>query len=372
MIEEVEFNQELIVSKEKNGWCIVRLNRPNVLHALNLALIQQLMLVLKTIEIDETVKAIWLDSTTPKAFCAGEDIREIRQFLLQDSALKISQFFKEEYQLNLLLHQYKKPIVIWGEGYVMGGGLGLFITAPFRLVTQYSRLSMPEINIGLYPAVGATRFLAERGSVGLFAGLTGAMLTSSGAYAMGLANYVCETNKDIILNNVLSINFEKLNAYQVARLISEHLNTFHRPLPAGALQMSLDSVYEVCQGQSFEADYAAILNLKDVRSDWLRQASKNLQKGSPTSAALTWLLWKWAQTPRSWEQVFELETQLSIWQVKQPDFLEGVRAHLIDKDLLPVWKKPHTYSLVGILCDNPPITTLDSWNQLLKHYHVIN
>ncbi|MNY63468.1 3-hydroxyisobutyryl-CoA hydrolase [compost metagenome] len=103
----------------------------------------------------------------------------------------------------------------------------------------------------------------------------------------------------------------------------------------------------------------------------MRQASENLQKGSPTTAALTWLLWQWGKQVHSWNEVFELETQISDWKIRHPDFVEGVRARLVDKDLSPEWKKGADFSLKAILSDCPPVTKNESWNNLLKHYAVI-
>ena len=366
----LESNQDLIVEEAHNGWRIIRLNRPNALHALNSTLVNTLIQVFKEFECDETVKAIWLDSTTPKAFCVGGDVRKLRELVLEGKQEEANEFFKREYALDLLLHQYSKPIVVWGEGYVMGGGLGLFMAAPFRLVTQYSRLAMPEIHIGLYPDVGGTRFLADRGTIGLFTGLTGSIMTSAGAYAIGWATHVCEVERQTVLDKVLNVNWEHYPARSF-RAIDDALNTIHRPLPAGPLQNSLEILSEVCQGNDFEKDYYGILSLIDARSDWLRQASESLKKGSPMTAAVTWLLWQWGKTTRTWQEVFELETQISVWKLKQADFIEGVRARLVDKDLLPVWKSPAKLTLTTILGDTPPITHIESWNNILKQYHVI-
>ncbi len=103
----------------------------------------------------------------------------------------------------------------------------------------------------------------------------------------------------------------------------------------------------------------------------MRQASENLQKGSPATAALSWLLWQWGKQVHSWNEIFELETQISDWKIRHPDFVEGVRARLVDKDLSPEWQKGSDLSLKGILSQNPPVTTIESWNELLKHYGVI-
>ena len=364
------YHSDLIVEEAKNGWRIVRLNRPKSLHALDESIVTALLKVFQDFHHDDAVKAIWLDSTTPKAFCAGGDVRKLRQLVINDEVDTANKFFEQEYALDLLLHNYAKPVLVWGEGYVMGGGLGLFMAAPFRLVTPYSRLAMPEINIGLYPDVGATRFLADRGAIGLFTGLTGTIMTAAGAYGIGWATHICDAQRDNVLEKLINIDWGHYPAGDF-RAIDDTLNSMHRPVGPGPLQNSLDVIQSVCRGVSFEHDYESIIGLSDARSDWLRQASENLQKGSPTTAALTWLLWQWGKQVHSWNEVFELETQISDWKIRHPDFVEGVRARLVDKDLSPEWKKGADFSLKAILSDCPPVTKNESWNNLLKHYAVI-
>ncbi|MEG2919906.1 MAG: enoyl-CoA hydratase/isomerase family protein [Acinetobacter sp.] len=364
------YHSDLIVEEAKNGWRIVRLNRPKSLHALDESIATALLQVFQDFQHDDAVKAIWLDSTTPKAFCAGGDVRKLRQLVINDEVDTANKFFEQEYALDLLLHNYAKPVLVWGEGYVMGGGLGLFMAAPFRLVTPYSRLAMPEINIGLYPDVGATRFLADRGAIGLFTGLTGSIMTAAGAYGIGWATHICDAQRDNVLEKLINIDWGHYPAGDF-RAIDDTLNSMHRPVGPGPLQNSLDVIQSVCRGVSFEHDYQSIIGLNDARSDWLRQASENLQKGSPTTAALTWLLWQWGKQVHSWNEVFELETQISDWKIRHPDFVEGVRARLVDKDLSPEWKKGVDFSLKAILSDCPPVTKNESWNNLLKHYAVI-
>ena len=365
------YHPDLIVEEATNGWRIVRLNRPKSLHALDESIATALLEVFQDFHTDDNVKAIWLDSTTPKAFCAGGDVRKLRQLVINDEVETANKFFEQEYALDLLLHNYAKPVLVWGEGYVMGGGLGLFMAAPFRLVTPYSRLAMPEINIGLYPDVGGTRFLADRGAIGLFTGLTGSIMTAAGAYGIGWATHICDAQRDSVLNKVVNIDWSHYPAGDF-RAIDDTLNSMHRPVGPGPLQNSLDVIQSVCRGVNFEHDYESIIGLSDARSDWLRQASENLQKGSPTTAALTWLLWQWGKKIHSWNEVFELEHQISDWKIRHPDFVEGVRARLVDKDLSPDWYKGTDLSLKGILGEHPPVTTIESWNILLKHYGVIS
>ncbi|HBO71362.1 MAG TPA: enoyl-CoA hydratase, partial [Acinetobacter sp.] len=102
------------------------------------------------------------------------------------------------------------------------------------------------------------------------------------------------------------------------------------------------------------------------------QASENLQKGSPSTAAITWLLWQWGKQGHAWDEVFALEAQISDWKIRHPDFVEGVRARLVDKDLSPEWKAAEKITLKDILSDHPPVTNIDSWNALLRQYGVVS
>lgn len=360
---------DLIVERIGNGWTLVRLNRPKSLHALDEALAKALFDVLETLKADDQTTAIWLDSTTPKAFCAGGDVRKLRQLIINDEVAAAHGFFKEEYALDLALHEYPKPVVVWGEGYVMGGGMGLFMAAPFRLVTPYSRLAMPEINIGLYPDVGATRFLAERGAIGLFLGLTGSIMSASGAYTIGWATHISGDTREEVLVRLTQIDWDAYPAGSF-RAIDDTLDALHRPLSAGPLQDSLDVIHSVCRGQNFMQDYQAITSLMEARSDWLRQAGENLAKGSPSTAALTWLLWQWGKTAPAWSRVFELEKTLAEWKTLHPDFNEGVRARLVDKDLSPSWQAKSFNSLKEALGTIPAADDKD-WMEILHKFDVI-
>lgn len=361
---------DLVVERAQNGWTLVRLNRPKSLHALDESLATALADVFTQLATDEQTRAIWLDSTTPKAFCAGGDVRKLRQMVIDGDAPQADGFFAEEYKLDLLLHEYAKPIVVWGEGYIMGGGMGLFMAAPFRLVTPESRLAMPEINIGLYPDVGGTRFLAARGAIGLFLGLTGAIMGASGAYTIGWATHISGAPRDQVLSRLINIPWADYSAGDF-RAIDDTLDELHRPLSSGPLQDSLDVIHSVCRGEDFMRDYQAILTLSDARSDWLRQAGDNLQQGCPSTAALTWLLWQWAtQHQPSWQEVFALEQALASWKIRHPDFVEGVRARLVDKDLTPHWQA-QTFDDLKTALGEVPMADSASWQAILKQYAVI-
>lgn len=368
-MNDPQFHADLQVERLGNGWTRVQLNRPKSLHALDESICRALRQVFEHLAADDDTMAIWMDSSTSKAFCAGGDVRRLREQVLSDQARQADEFFAQEYALDLQLHQYAKPIVVWGEGYVMGGGMGLFMAAPFRLVTPESRLAMPEIHVGLYPDVGGTRFLSERGALGLFLGLTGSIMGASGAYTIGWATHIAGVSKAEVLRHLTSIDWSAYRAGSF-RAIDDTLDALHRPLSSGPLQDSLDVIHSVCRGEDFMADYRAILALRDARSDWLRQAGENLRQGSPSTAALTWLLWQWGRDNPNWAEVFALEQQVASWKIRQPDFAEGVRARLVDKDLQPAW---HVKEVTGLRQALPSVPRADNprWMSLLQQHQVV-
>ncbi len=364
---------ELITERAGNGWTILRLNRPKALHALDESLSRAIFEVLTQLASDDETYAIWFDSSTPKSFCAGGDVRQLRQMALDGNVAAADMFFKEEYAADLMLHQFSKPIVVWGEGYVMGGGMGLMMSAPFRLVTPHSKLSMPEINIGLFPDVGGSRFLAERGLVGLFLGMTGAMVDAGDAHALNWATHISHLNKEDVLAKLVQLDWSQQGSTTGHyHLVADALVKIHRPVIGEALSHSLDQILQVCRGIDFLEDYQAITALSEPSSNqWLKQAADNLKNGSPSTAALTWLLWHWASiADRPWPQVFHLERQLAEWKIRHPDFNEGVRARLVDKDNTPVWQVQHVESLLQALGGVPEADD-ESWLEVLKKFGVV-
>ncbi|MDW1632089.1 enoyl-CoA hydratase/isomerase family protein, partial [Vibrio sp. Y176] len=144
---------------------------------------------------DPHVVCVVLSGAGEKAFCAGGDVRAMYHVMHNESKEATVEFctkyFALEYECDYLIHTYNKPIIGWGEGIVMGGGMGLFMGTSHKVVTPISRLAMPEINIGLYPDVGGTWFLSQIDpEVGLFLGLTGALVNSSDAVTTGLADWL--------------------------------------------------------------------------------------------------------------------------------------------------------------------------------------
>lgn len=349
-----------------NGWADVQLNRPKALQALNLEMVTQLYDVLYELQTNDAVKAVWVHSSTQKAFCAGGDVRSIRQSVLNAAPEKGDAFFKQEYDLDLLLHTYAKPVVVWGAGYVMGGGMGILMACPFRIITPKSQLAMPEIQIGLFPDVGGSRFLAERGRVGLFLGMTGSMLSAEGSYLIRWATHIANDTKEAVFERLQCIDWASHPSHYV--LIDDALHAVHYPLNATVLQDSLDSINSLCRGDDFTTDYNNVCNLVEAQSEWLQTAGENISQGAPSTAALTWLLWNWAKT-KSWKDVFAVEYELACWKIRHPDFVEGVRARLVDKDLSPNWLNAGETTLAGILPELPATQDKD-WQDLLNKHGI--
>lgn len=352
---------------QDNGWAILRLDRPKALQALNLAMVTELHQLLADMQANDAVKAVWIESTTDKAFCAGGDVRSVRQSVIEGHPEAGDAFFQQEYALDLLLHTYAKPLVVWGGGYVMGGGMGILMACPFRIVTPKSRLAMPEVQIGLFPDVGGSRFLAERGRVGLFLGMTGSILPATGSYMIRWATHVTTDSKADVFERLQRIDWSSRTSRFA--LIDDALNAVHQPLSETVLQDALDSINSLCRGDDFTSDYTNLCNLVEAQSPWLRTAGENISNGAPSTAALTWLLWNWAKN-KSWQDVFALEYELACWKIRHPDFSEGVRARLVDKDLSPQWLHPDAKVLAHILPELPASNDSD-WKALLTKHGIL-
>ena len=173
----------------------IQLNSPKTLNALSLEMITCIYSKLLSWQNDQNIVAVFIEGAGDKAFCAGGDVVSLYHDLAYDSpdeqnTNSAQNYFTQEYQLDFLIQQYKKPIITWGNGIVMGGGVGLMVGASHRIVTENTKLAMPEVTIGLFPDVCGSYFLNKMpNNLGLFVGLTGAMLNAEDAIYSGLANY---------------------------------------------------------------------------------------------------------------------------------------------------------------------------------------
>lgn len=328
---------------------IASLNAEASLNALSLPMIEGLAERLEAWAHDPQVVCVLLRGNGPKAFCAGGEVRSLveacRAHPGQVPPLA-AQFFAAEYRLDYRLHTYPKPLICWGHGYVLGGGLGLLQGAGIRVVTPSSRLAMPEISIGLYPDVGGSWFLSRLpGKLGLFLGLTGAQLNGRDALDLDLADrFLGDDQQEALIDGLLQLNWQEQTPMQ--------LNSLLKALEQQVLEQRPDAQWLPRREQIDK-----LLDVSDVRCAWkaitpltqhgdplLARAAKNLLEGCPLTAHLVW-----EQIVRarhlSLAQVFQMEYTLSLNCCRHPEFSEGVRARLIDKDQKPRWHWPDVANL---------------------------
>jgi len=341
-------------SEQQGSLRVVSLHRPQALNALNLNLIQALDEALTDAFADDTVATIWLQSTDAKAFCAGGDVKALYQTVVNQEAdvqrAEAMRYFSAEYQLDAKIEHSPKPIVVWGRGLVMGGGWGLFSGGNLTLVDASARFAMPELQIGLFPDVGAAHFLQKPDwRAGTVIGCSGIHLTSDDVVALGYADACIGEAEANDLKDWLATGGE-LAAWQVPALtptISQHRDSWQSALdalPAPSL-----------------SDWMAYLHASDFEP--FRQASRQWQTGSSLSVALTWHHFRRLRGA-SRVDVLNQDLMVGAHAAAEREFLEGVRALLIDKDKTPAWLYPSVISV--------PINLIDRFYRPIPGAPLIN
>lgn len=339
--------KEITAKKGKVGH--LTLNAPKALNSLSLEMIQAVFQQLTQWAEDDTIACILLDGAGDKGFCAGGDVQKLYQSAVDNPGGPCEyaeQFFVEEYQLDYLLHSFPKPIICIGSGIVMGGGLGLMQGASHKVVSESSRIAMPEVTIGLFPDVGATRFLNDLPQgLGLFFALTGASINASDAISLGLADhYVPASDIGSIVQKLKDSSWTKdvrKNAERITALLAEFAVPEDERLHAvpSELVTCRDQIENACRSGALGDVISALDNI-DNDSRWLKKAIKTLHQGSPLSALL---IFEQLRRHRyvTQKEAFEVDLVLATNCVRYPEFAEGVRALLIDKDKKPKWEFKH-------------------------------
>ncbi|MFW2176279.1 MULTISPECIES: enoyl-CoA hydratase/isomerase family protein [unclassified Moraxella] len=343
------------------------LNDPKALNALSVDMCKLMATQLTEWASDESIVTVILKGSGDKAFCAGGNIRKLydsmtdnpTQIPLQQPNAYAVEFFENEYSLYRQMHFYQKPIILWGNGIVMGGGMGLMAMCSHRVVTETTRFAMPEITIGLYPDATGSWFLARMpAKVGLFLGLTGANCNAKDAIFTSLAEYAVASDEyEKVINALVNANWQancsslkstdshsqdNVNLQDIA---SQALASVHHVehLADSNLMTHFDRIQAVVnQGSVHDMDKALRNdNFSKVNGDtdkWLSRAVDTYTHGCPVSAGLTFEIFERA-SKLSLEQVLYMEMNASLHCANYPDFREGVRALLIDKDKSPKWSK---------------------------------
>ncbi|MER1967183.1 enoyl-CoA hydratase/isomerase family protein [Castellaniella sp. GW247-6E4] len=325
---------------------LATLNSPQTLNGVSLAMCEQLDARLRAWQDDPSIAAVLLDGAGGKAFCAGGDLHSLYRAMLENKSGEAwgnpyaRRFFEVEYRLDFLIHRYRKPLLCWGNGIVMGGGVGLMMGASHRIVTETTRFAMPEVAIGLYPDVAGTWMLSHlpRG-IGVFLALTGAQLGASDCLRLGLADRACRSTGLEALRAALAATSwstdVEARAGQVDRLIDGLPDP--EPLVPGPLQIHFDAIRAACDRADFAEVCAGIRAWTGHEDPWLARAAATFAAGSPGSARLSHTLIE-RMRPLSLADVFREEYIISLHCTAEDDFQEGIRALLIDKDKSPRWR----------------------------------
>lgn len=322
---------------------IATLNSPQSLNALSLEMVNLLSNQLEQWQSRTDIVMVMLDGSGDKAFCAGGDVVDLYHASKlksgQDVIEEAEAFFATEYRLDFMLHNYAKPLVVWGDGIVMGGGIGLFAGGSHRIVTERSRLAMPEITIGLYPDVGGSYFLNQMPpGCGLLLGLTGAIFNAKDALYSGLANHVLPSDaKASFIDRLININWQDLAEHsQVVTHTIQELAAIHAcQLPSANLEPLSDLMATLSQSETVVDAFDAITTF-NCESEWLTKAKHTMLKGSPLSAHI---IMRQIQQSKglTLAECFKRELGMSLGCCSKGDFVEGVRALLVDKDRNPTW-----------------------------------
>lgn len=325
---------------------VATLNAPRTLNGFSLAMAQLLSERLAAWQADDGIAAVVLQGAGEKAFCAGGDLHGLYQSMqsyrasgstaITDNRFA-AEFFEVEYRLDHAIHHYPKPVLCWGHGIVMGGGLGLMAGASHRVVSERSKLAFPEISVGLFPDVGGSWLLGRvPGNAGLFLGLTGALLGPGDAIHAGLADvHIHEEQRAAVLQALLQHPWQGEGAADKAAL-GTLLQGFASEAPAGPLQQHAALIDTLCHDDGLDAIVARILAL-DSEDAWLQAAAKTLKAGAPGSARLAYELRR-RSAGLGLAEVFGLEYTAALHACAHGDFAEGIRALLIDKDRNPHWQ----------------------------------
>ena len=336
-----------------NGYSIgiATLNAPRSINALSRAMIDILLPQLQQWQRDPEIACVLLRGTGDKVFCAGGDVLPIRNSSLAGDDYA-RQFFEQEYRLDYLIHVYGKPLLVWGHGVVMGGGLGLMAGASHRVATAQTRLAMPEVGIGLYPDVGGTWFLNRMpGHCGLFLGLTGAAVNASDALFTGLADYCLEHEQwQELLQCLVELEWDAPAAHhaQLSRLLKSLSGSAGGP-PVSLLRANFDLIRRLMDEPSLEEilqNFAAYAGT----DEWLAGAARSLARACPLSLRLAC-----EQLGRgrhqSLREAFQMEMVLSANCMRAPNFAEGVRALLVDKDRQPKFEPARLQDVSAAMVD---------------------
>ncbi|MEM6610416.1 MAG: enoyl-CoA hydratase/isomerase family protein [Pseudomonadota bacterium] len=304
----------------------ITLTRPKALNALTYAMCLQIDAALKAWTADDRVKLVLIDAEGDKAFCAGGDIAEMYATGTAGDFAYGQRFWADEYRMNARLFRFPRPVVTFLQGFTMGGGVGVGCHGSHRIVGETAKVAMPECGIGLIPDVGGSLILARApGRLGEYLGTTSARMGPGDAILAGFADYFVPLDAWAELKSRL-IETGRWDAVTEAA----------KPPPPAPLAQMQGQIDRVFAGQTLRD----ILNaLAHDQSDFAREATGAIGRNAPLSvAACVELIHRVRSVPDDIQHALSLEYRFTARAMEKGDFLEGIRAAIIDKDRNPHWQ----------------------------------
>jgi enoyl-CoA hydratase len=349
-----------VLSRVENGVGRLTLNRPAALHALNTAMCEIMIETLLAWREDSGVEAVLIDHSGERGFCAGGDIRMLAESGAGDGAAA-RRFFFIEYQLNTLLFDYPKPVIAIMDGVAMGGGVGLAMPSRYRVATERTNFAMPETGIGLFPDVGGGWHLPRLpGETGLWLALTGARLRGADCLALGIATHFVESGKVAELKDLLLSAHPRFRGDERIGDCLARLQADPGSAPIAAQRAEIDRLFS---GVSVEAIFAA---LSADPSDWARAQLETLKTKSPQTLKVAFRQLREGAKIASFADEMAVEYRIGARVVQRHDFLEGVRAVIVDKDNAPRWDPATLEDVTEAMLDAifAPLPADEEWHAL--------
>ncbi|MEY3633976.1 MAG: hypothetical protein RLZZ61_386 [Pseudomonadota bacterium] len=334
----------------------ISLNRPSALNALTLPMVHAMTEALLAWRDDGAVKCVVIDHADGRGFCAGGDIAFLRNSAINDGGVSGRKFFHDEYQLNHLLFTYPKPVVAFMDGITMGGGVGISQPARFRVATENSKFAMPETGIGLFPDVGGGWYLSRlEGRVGQFLALTGARLDGAECLALGLAtHYLPSSALAEVKARIASEDVERLEGI---------LGTLSKTPSAPKIIETLVQINRHFASNAFED---ILLSLEGDASAWAMKELATLRTKSPQTCKVALRQLSESLKLSDFAENMAMEYRIASRVIIRPDFAEGVRAVIVDKDNAPRWNPATAEAVTEELIDAifAALSAQDEWKPL--------
>jgi len=334
----------------------ISLNRPSALHALTLPMVHAMTQALLEWRDDPAVKCVVIDHADGRGFCAGGDIAFLRNSAMNDGGVSGLKFFHDEYQLNNLLITYPKPVVAFMDGICMGGGVGISQPARFRVATENTKFAMPETGIGLFPDVGGGWYLSRlEGRVGQFLALTGARIAGAGCLALGLATHY-------LTSNVLAEAKSRIATEDVER-IDGILGTLSVTPPDSKI---VETIVQINRHFASDRLEDILASLEGDDNDWAMKELATLRSKSPQTCKVALRQLAESLKLTDFADNMAMEYRIASRVLVRPDFAEGVRAVIVDKDNSPKWDPATAEGVTDALIDAifAPLPAQEEWKPL--------